>query len=467
MTIDEPLFRGLVQELIEDNPFAIRAVLRILGLVFTDTVPTLAVTCAERPVLKVNLGCLRAHCATEDHVKAVICHEFLHVLLRHTEEKRELTPARHLAFDAVINAIIHRQFGSAYSSMMGRYYADVSGLLRLLRPMTDFERAHLNARRFDRGRPLPQWVRAWEGLYEGRLVADDLEALGGDLAREAPQSGSGRGAGTRSDAFRLDGEPIPDPGAGHLLGNHDELGGGVDGELAEALDQAMREMNGEGIWRAPKSRGVGAHPYEALFNAADEPLRRWKRDTLAVLRRHLVPDRNSRARRDAPRDYRIPVLSVSDRRAFLRALWSPYLPEAAWQGTHLLAAGTAQVYLDVSGSMNAEMPLIVGLLGQLSRHIRRPFWAFSDQVVPATIVNGQLKAATSGGTSMTCVIEHVARTRPAAAVVLTDGYIEPLGNKVLQRAAATRLHALVTRDGHPAALARAGIPYTQLGRLPS
>ena len=68
---------------------------------------------------------------------------------------------------------------------------------------------------------------------------------------------------------------------------------------------------------------------------------------------------------------------------------------------------------------------------------------------------------------MTCVIEHVARTRPAAAVVVTDGYIEPLGKNVLQRAAGTRLHAIVTRDGHPAALGRAGIPYTQLGRLPS
>jgi hypothetical protein len=229
----------------------------------------------------------------------------------------------------------------------------------------------------------------------------------------------------------------------------------------------MREMNGEGIWRSPKSRGVGAHPYEALFNASNEPLRRWKRDTLAVLRRHVVPDQRSRARRDDPRDYRIPVLSVSDRRAFLQALWLPYLPEAQWEGTQSRPEGSAQVYLDVSGSMNAEMPLIVGLLGQLSRHIRRPFWAFSDQVVPATIVNGRLNAATSGGTSMTCVIEHLASTRPAAAVVVTDGYIEPLQKKLLQRAAATRLHALVTRDGHPAALARAGIPYTQLGRLPS
>jgi hypothetical protein len=464
MTIDEALFRGLVQELIDDNPFAIRAVLKILGLSFTDTVPTLAVTCAERPLLKVNLGFLREHCTTEDHVKAVICHEFLHVLLRHTEEPRELTPARHLAFDAVINAIIHRQFGSAYSSMMARYYADVPGLLRLLRPMSDAERTHCNARR---GRPMPQWVRAWEGLYEGRLVADDLEALAEDLSREASEPASGLlGAGRRIDPFRLDGGPIPEPDAGHLLGNHDELGGG-DGELAEALGQAMREMNGGGIWRDPKSRGVGAHSYEALFTAADGPLWRWKRETLAVLRRHLVPDRHSRTRRDAPRDYRIPVLSVSDRRAFLRAQWSPYLPEAAWEGTQTLREGTAQVYLDVSGSMTAEMPLIVGLLAQFPRHIRRPFWAFSDRVVPATILNGQLRAVTSGGTSMACVIEHLARTRPAAAVVVTDGYIEPLGENLLQRAAATRLHALVTRDGHPAALARAGIPYTQLGKLPS
>jgi hypothetical protein len=210
-----------------------------------------------------------------------------------------------------------------------------------------------------------------------------------------------------------------------LLGNHDELGGRIKGKLGKALDRAMREMNGAGIWRAPQSRGVGAHPYKALVSAADEPLRRWKRETLAVLRRHIVPDRRSRVWHHQPRDYRIPVLSVSDRRAFLRSLWSPYLPEARWEEIQLHQEGTAQVYLDVSGSMNAEMPLIVGLLGQLSRHIRRPFWAFSDTVVPATIVNGQLRAATSGGTSMTCVLEHLVKTRPDSprATVTTTGSV--------------------------------------------
>ncbi len=78
---------------------------------FTDSVPTLAVTCEERPRLLVNLTFVSRHCRSDEKVKAVICHEFLHVLLRHTEQRTPLTPARHLAFDAVINAIIHREYG--------------------------------------------------------------------------------------------------------------------------------------------------------------------------------------------------------------------------------------------------------------------------------------------------------------------------------------------------------------------
>ena len=45
--------RGLLQELIDENPFAIRAALKVLDVCFTESVPTLAVTCEERPRLKV------------------------------------------------------------------------------------------------------------------------------------------------------------------------------------------------------------------------------------------------------------------------------------------------------------------------------------------------------------------------------------------------------------------------------
>jgi len=175
---------------------------------------------------------------------------------------------------------------------------------------------------------------------------------------------------------------------------------------------AIRGLNGSGVWRSPKSRGVATNPYEALFVAKDEPMRRWRSRTLELLKRHLEPDRGSRAREDAPHEYVLPVLSPRDRRAFVRSLWMPFIPEAAWSATVPKRAAVANVYLDVSGSMDMEMPQIIALLGRLSRYIRRPFWAFSNCVAPAVIRNGQLVASTTGGTSMACVLRHVAETGP-------------------------------------------------------
>ena len=79
--ITEDRFRDLVVELVDENPFAIRPVLKVLDIVFTKAVPTLAVTCEDRPRLLVNLEFLNVHCRTDQHIKAVICHEFLHVVL--------------------------------------------------------------------------------------------------------------------------------------------------------------------------------------------------------------------------------------------------------------------------------------------------------------------------------------------------------------------------------------------------
>ena len=453
------LFHALLQELIDENPFAIRAALRILKVEFTAEVPTLAVTCETRPRLLVNLGFLEKHARTEQHVKAVVCHEFLHVLLRHTEGRQPLTPARHLAFDAVINAIIHRQFGERYSSMMSGYYAESKGLQKLLRPMDASERYWY----LKLGAGLPTWVQSWHALYEGRLIADDIENLAESLSGFVLQGQPGADKGTVGP-FTLEAGSLD---VSDLLGNHEDLGKEAEGELAQALEGALRQMNGHGIWRNPGDRGIGGPLANTLFASDDKPMRRWEAKTLAVIRRHITPDRHSRAHREELWQYRIPVLSPADRRAFLRAQWSPFLPEASWEGVRQQRDGTAQVYLDVSGSMDAEMPLIIGLLNRLGRHIRRPFWAFSNEVAPAEIVKGKLKTATTGGTSMSCVLDHVAKTRPDAAIVVTDGYIEALDRKRVATASRTRLHVLVTRDGDPRLIARAGLPYTQLEGVPS
>jgi len=432
------LFLNLVRELVEDNPFAIRPFLKLARVRFTDAVPTLAVTRAAAPELLVNLAFLEAHCQGETEVKAVILHEFLHVLLRHTEGRGPVTDAEHLAMDAVINAIIHRQAGPGASAMMARYYAGARGLERLLRPPRPGE--------IGTGvRPDPMQA-AWLGLYEGRLVVDDLRELAETLA---PPEG-----------------PVP-VDLERLLGGHRDLAGPLPAALQEALAQAMRIMDGGGIWRSPRGRGLGLPSYEALVAGDASPVRAWERTALKVLREHLLPDRHSREVRQVPETSLLPVLSPGDRRSFLRALWDPILPAARWETTRAVPQGTAQVYLDVSGSMGAEMPLLIGLLNRLRRGIRMPFWAFSTVVAPARIQGGRLCAATTGGTSLACVLEHLARTRPAAAVIVTDGYIEDLPRSLVQRAGATRLHTLLTRDGSPEQLRRAGLSYTQLPQVPA
>jgi len=435
MKVTEDSFANLVLELIDENPFAVRSLFRILRIVYTGTVPTLAVTCRAEPELLVNLEFVEKHCKTESHIKALLCHEFLHVLLRHTEEQGPYSLARHLAFDAVINAIIHRQLGPNFSSLMATYYADQQWPRQLLRPPREGEL---------RDRALTGRVTIWRALYEGQLIADDVAAIASGLA-----------------AVSLSAEMLK-----QLLGNHDELGQSLSAEVKGALDQALKEMNGSGVWRAPRSRGVGADAYETL-RAVEPPSRRdWQRTVAKLLRRHLSPDRQSRQRETTSRPFLLPVLSTSDRRAFLRSTWSHFLPDARWEGTGSVPVGTAQLYFDVSGSMNHELAALSGLLGSLSRWIRRPFWAFSDKVAPAVIRNGFLRTSTSGGTSLACVLEHVARTKPSAAVIVTDGIVGNVDREMLGRCRATRLHVLISADGSPAAIAKASLPWTKLSEVP-
>jgi hypothetical protein len=433
MHLREEDFRAVMMELMDENPFAVRSVLRILEIRFTEQVKTLAVTCEERPVFKVNLKFVNQHCHTDEHVKALICHEFLHVLLNHTEKHRFAMPLHNLAFDAVINAIIHRTLGEAYSSMMETYYRDTKMPMMLLRPIQEDEKILDD----------PIW-EAWQGLYSGKLVADDILEIIKDLQN------------SKNIKISLD----------DLLGGHTE-DEPISEEIREAIQDAMKEMNGDGIWRSPRERGVGTDVYKPVFLASEEPLERWRRKTMSVLRSCLIPDKKSRLTEDIPQAYRLPVLNEHDKRAFMQGLWSPFIPDANWESAKKLPQGTANIYLDVSGSMNVEMPFIVALLNRLRSYIRMPFWVFSDVVAKAKIVKSVLEAETTGGTSMNCVLEHIAKTKPKSAVIVTDGYIEVVDMQLLKAISSVKLHVLISREGSAAEVDKTGIPYTQLERLPS
>jgi predicted metal-dependent peptidase len=95
-----------------------------------------------------------------------------------------------------------------------------------------------------------------------------------------------------------------------------------------------------------------------------------------------------------------------------------------------------------------------------------PFWAFSDEVSPATIVDGKLQTNSTGGTSMSSVLQHIAKERPLCAVVITDGYIESVSQALLEKTKGTKITAIVTRKGSTSEIEHAGIPCIQLGSYP-
>ncbi len=443
-------FIDIYRELIDENPLAVRAVLKILEVNFTTEVETLAVTCEDKPRLLVNLDFVATHCRSEEHVKAILCHEFLHVLLRHTERFSEVTPAMNIALDAVINAFIHRELGPEYSSFMSEFYADARGACQLLRPQT--EKDLESWKRYPQHWQLKrkEFLRLWSNLYDGRLVVDDIHEWVLDLYENG---------GLEATVF---------------IGSHDGAGGSfaesratIPPVLAKAIQRSLRKLDVPGVGQSPDYSAAQWSYGQLAVSAAEVAVERWKRETYKVLERLLRPDPRSERDGSKERETHLPVLSVSDRRAVLRASWSPLIPEACWPSVTSGSSGSAHVYLDVSGSMYDEMPVLITLLSRLGRRVRRPLWAFSNEVFPARIKDGKLIAPSTGGTRLACVLEHVAAECPPTALVVTDGYIEEIAPSLLHRTAATKLHAIVTRSGDSSVLRQAGISYTQLGRFPN
>ena len=123
MKTDVRRFEAVLRELIDENALACQGIMSILTVEYTDAVSTLAVSLEAKPSLLVNLDFLNAHATKEVHLKTVLLHEFLHVLLNHTEQFESMESETNLALDAIINHIIHRSHGAEYSDFFSRYLA--------------------------------------------------------------------------------------------------------------------------------------------------------------------------------------------------------------------------------------------------------------------------------------------------------------------------------------------------------
>ena len=436
---DRSHFDVVLAEFVEDNPLACQGILSVARVVFTSDVPTLAVTLREDPpLLKVNPAFLATHIRTEDDLRALLLHEFLHVLLGHTRLFTRMDEATNFALDAVINHIVQRELGLVAGDFFRRFYTPKSDTCPfwLLRPEAPGD---IRPGRESLVTPIH---RLRKGLLEGTVLADDvLDAL------------------ASLDLLIPSGLP--------LIGSH-----GTDPEVHPAnrarLDRLFKELDGDGIFRRPLDHGVGAAPYVGEWSAKD-PVWQWRIQTARLLRSLLVPDPRSRPVSDGLLSYALPVAHAGDRRAALRALWNPLLPEFEWQAERVRPGGLTNVYLDVSGSMDAELTLLTGLLWRLRSWIRTPFQAFSNGVAPAKFVDGKLVTQTTGGTCFNDVLTHIIDHRPGKSLVITDGYIENPDTSLLKRlrSLGEEIHVLVSAAGTTGPFDRHSIPRTCLPVLPA
>ena len=133
--------RALLHELIDENPFAIRAVLKILCVEFTTDRADArgdqraAPAAADQPRVR---HARMPHRRTREG--GAVPRVPARAAAAHEHHQAPLTPARHLALDAVINAIIHRQLGRDIFELDVQLLQRLTKASRkLLRPMTAAE----------------------------------------------------------------------------------------------------------------------------------------------------------------------------------------------------------------------------------------------------------------------------------------------------------------------------------------
>lgn len=430
----EKQIKYIVAELAEENPLACQALYRIAEIQFSSDVPTMAVSLEENPRLYINLNFCKEHLRTEYDVKTILIHEFLHVLLGHTKRYTETSLLLNIATDAVINAIIHRTFGTLYSNFFRRFYGK-NNIAFLLRPPDD-EKIRLKKEKIS-AENLIGLKHGHLQVYNGTLCADDLNEL--------------------LESLRI----IQSADDIIFLGDHS--GKSISKENSNLLDGIIKKIKPGLIWG--KTRGTAAALEEREIKQIQTvTLSRWKQQTYRILQKCLIGQQGHQQKWQQ-RDMILPVLNTKDRRAMARFFTSRAIPLVQHATVFPEPVGSASIYLDVSGSMDKEIKQLMALLYLFRGTIQYPLWVFSNDVYPARFRYGKLLYKTSHGTSIQCVFEHLRKHAIQKCLILTDGYFETIRPEDLHGLDRQNIHFLLSAEGSSNKIVSADFSFHQLQPL--
>jgi len=396
--------------------FEMETFCRLAGLEISRRVPTAAVECVLRPRLLLNPDFLAQYCQRDEHLFLLVMHELWHIILAHTRLYPRATLAENIAFDAIINSGLSRQFRQP----------EYRGFFDVLNPNDEFPQVLL--------RPPAGWPDAPE--YPDVTPAGTREIL---MRLYPPPDGRDVAPPLYDEILDL----LRDYAREHglywdqviLIGDHEDPnrdGRALDDPLLKDMLRRMIKRWPKMKFGGSKQRGGGGEPEEMIADI-ERSVEQARRAFANTLRRCLNPGHGRLRRRSrllVPGMAGISVLpNARDRMAPAKRLLGA--PSTLWGQPGQVKArvsdapGKAYIYLDVSGSMADLLPHLLSLVIPYVAGGRAEVFQFSTIVEPLplrSLKTGRIQ--TTGGTDINCVMEHALDSRPAPRRILlvTDGY---------------------------------------------
>jgi hypothetical protein len=458
--------RGRILQVLPAASFQMQKLLGLLDIQFSDSVPTAAVECRTTPRLLLNADFLDEHCQSPGDLFLLVMHELHHVILGHTRLFRRVTPLDNLVFDAVINAMLCRQFhATAGVQLFTNLYKWDEFPERLLRPPPGWPQV-------DKAEALagltPGEARVFQALYfedGGNVTYFDLYRLLQQHCEEMKMKGTdgdsdddagddqASGSQPGDEESQRGGVPLDVP----LLGSHGE----DDDTQNPMVQEIVRDIVGG--WPPPPvricGRDEGTPAQRWLFPQERDSGEAYRRALNGLLTRCGILQGRGQARRKLERESVITISDTfipqaGDRRApaLRRTLgMAPLLYRTVNTIVRLRPnpVPVAHVYLDVSGSMTEALPFITHALKRPLREGRVRLFAFSTVIseIPFRSLAGTAIDNTRG-TDINAVLAHLAglraSERPRRVLLLTDGYVGRPAQHHLDQLRQVQFHAGVT-----------------------
>ena len=401
----------------------LEAFLRLVEIRETTEIPTAAVTTGTTSRLLLNPEFIEKYCANDEHLFLLVMHELWHVLFAHTRLSTRPTVAENIAFDAIINAELTRQFPQIqYRGFFEAINPSDSFPGRLLRAPEGWP----NRPRYNGEGPkgtldilsrlypscekyaysptygeLVALIEGWKG-YEKfvRLLGENDGSEGPVVLGDHTGANEGR-------------NPMADTMVRSVLSDVTKSwptpGGGL------GLNSSSRDDANEWIIASAKLQFSIEQTMELVLRRACRPARRGDPKRERVLRARAV---------------QTPIPVARDRQRLARKrlgvhslLWNGEVQERRIVNSQ---PGTALVYLDVSGSMDAELPRLIIPLRKFVERGLATTWQFSTIVEPLSLDELQSgKVTTTGGTAVSSVLEHaLSQEGISSVVIVSDGFVE-------------------------------------------